>query len=73
MLYTIGEKCIILGQNQIIQKLQETHNELEDLQRSLAKKLFEQILQSESCTRIFQLFNGYQNVLRTDNGELSCV
>ena len=41
-------------------------NEFDDLQRSSTIKQFEQLLKSESCTRIFQLFNGYQNVLRND-------
>ena len=53
--------------------LQETHNKFADLQKkSLTEEQFEHVLKNESCTRIFQLFNEYQNVLRNDYGELSC-
>ena len=54
------------------QRLQETHNKFTDLQKTLTEEQFEHVFKNESCTRIFQLFNEYQNALRNDNGELSC-
>ena len=53
------------------QKLQEAHNKFTDLQKNLTEEQFH-VLKSKSCTRIFQLFNEYQNVLRNDNGNISC-
>ena len=52
--------------------LQETHNKFTDLQKTLTEEQFEHVFKNKSCTRIFQLFNEYQNALRNDNGELSC-
>ena len=50
------------------QKLQETHNKFVDLQKILTEEEFEHVLKNERCTRIFQFFNEYQNILRNDNG-----
>ena len=52
------------------QKLQETHDKFVDHQKSLTEEQFEHVFKNESCTRIFQLFNEYQNVLRNANGAL---
>ena len=44
------------------QRLQETHNEFKDLQKTLTEEQFEHVFKNESCTRIFRLFNEYHRM-----------